>query len=361
VSLLNRAAEKILGVRAAEVIGARHLAELMLEPHTRRPEKGEQDTLQPFLQRADGEQSVIDNRGHEHVIQLSTSPIRDHDGALAGTLLIFTDITQQRRTEAELRSKQMQLIQSSRMATLGEMAAGVAHELNQPLNNIGLLSARVSRRLARRQSLDAEDAVFLKDKLTTMQEQVARAAKIIDHLRVFGRAEPAPLTAVDVDGAVKGALTLLGEQLHLHDIYLDVDIPSDLPRVRGDPSRLEQVLINLIVNARFALDSHGDHLKASGETKRLSIRAESGEIHGGDAAVLIHVEDNGPGMTDDVAARVFEPFFTTKEVGTGTGLGLSISYGIVREFGGILSVHTAPGEGARFTIALHRDTTETQA
>lgn len=354
IRLVNRVAERITGVSANHLVDTLTLDQLMVSLQPRGG--GIQDTLQPFLQHTDGEQPIVDSHGRERIIQVTSSAIRDSDGAPGGTVLIFTDITEQRRVEAELRSKQMQLIQSSRMATLGEMAAGVAHELNQPLNNIGLLAARANRRLARKATLDDQDALFLREKLGTMSEQVRRAAKIIDHLRVFGRADPAPLEALDPAAAIRGALELLGEQLRLHDVLLEVEVEDQLPRAVGDTSRLEQVLINLIINARHALDDHAEALQEEGEVveKRLSIRVRQGELRMGEPGVLIEVEDNGPGMSEEVAERVFEPFFTTKDVGKGTGLGLSISYGIVREFGGTLTVETAPGQGATFTVTLRQ-------
>jgi C4-dicarboxylate-specific signal transduction histidine kinase len=339
------------------VIGKLTLEELLLSVKADAEASG-RDALQPFVLRVEGEQRIVDREGGAHVIQVATSPIKDHEGTPAGTLVIFTDITVQRQVEAELRSKQMQLIQSSRMATLGEMAAGLAHEINQPLNNIGLMTTRAARLLQRKEQLVADDASFLRERLAAIQEQVSRAARIIDHLRVFGRAEPAPLEAIDVGQAVRGSMTLLGEQLRLHDITLDIDVPANLPRAWGNVSRLEQVLINLIVNARHALDEQAERRLADGAAagdKRLSIRGRAGALTGsGEPAVLLEVEDNGPGMPEDVAARVFEPFFTTKEVGEGTGLGLSISYGIVREFGGSLTVRTKPGQGTTFTVALRQ-------
>ena len=356
VSLFNRVAERILGTEASQVVGILTLEQLLVGMRPR-ADNG-RDTLQPFLQNKEGEQLVVDSEGKEHIIQMTSSPIVDHEGNPMGTLVIFSDITETRRVEAELRSKQVQLIQSSRMATLGEMAAGVAHEINQPLNNIGLLSTRIARKIRKQEALGEDEVTFLREKHKTIQEQVSRAAKIIDHLRIFGRAEPTPLTDINVSDAVQGSLQLLGEQLHLHDIDLVVALPGDLPKARGDVSRLEQVLINLIVNARFALDRHHEKLRSEGQgegyKKRLIIRGSRGMLQGDTEAVLLQVEDNGPGMSEEVASRVFEPFFTTKEVGKGTGLGLSISYGIVREFGGTLTVETELGKGATFTIALEK-------
>lgn len=357
VRLFNRAAEQVLGYEASEVVGLLDLDEL-LRAVAPEAATSDRDSLRPFMQGAPGEQLLQDRTGVQRIVLATTSQILDAGGAYAGTLLVFSDITEGRRVEAELRSKQLQLIQSSRMATLGEMATGLAHEINQPLNNIGLLVSRVSRRLSKTERPGPEDLAFLRDRLASIEEQVRRAAKIIDHLRIFGRAEPAPLADIDVADAVKGALDLLGEQLKLHDVDLELSLAEDLPRARGDVSRLEQVLINLIVNARFALDEHEEALREAGSpeglTKRLAIRSRLGRFADGAEAVVLEVADNGPGMPEDVAARVFEPFFTTKEVGAGTGLGLSISYGIVKEFDGDLAVETAPGRGATFTVRLRR-------
>lgn len=361
IELVNSAAVRILGFAEEELVGVMTLEQLLsaLEP---KGEQSAEESLQPFLHISEDERRIVDTRGGEHIVKLSTSTIHESDGRSAGTLMTFTDITEQRRIEAELNSKQMQLIQSSRMATLGEMAAGVAHEINQPLNNIGLLSARVTRRLKKKRDVGPREVEFLEEKLTSIQEQVKRAAKIIDHLRVFGRAEPTPLSKIDVEAAIQGCLELLGEQLSLHDVRLKIDIPDELPRVLGDVSRLEQVLINLLVNARYALDEYAEELRRRGDAeeynKNIVIRVNTGDLNDGSPALFIEVEDNGPGMPEEVADRVFEPFFTTKEVGKGTGLGLSISYGIVREFGGTFSLRTEPGLGTKFTIGLKQAGTE---
>jgi histidine kinase len=142
---------------------------------------------------------------------------------------------------------------------------------------------------------------------------------------------------------------LLGEQLSGRGIEVVVDIPDGLPNVQADESQLEQVLINLLNNARDALSDSG----VSPPSPRIRLKAEAEILPGdGELRICLHVQDNGPGMGDDVGRRVFEPFFTTKEVGKGTGLGLSISYSLVRGFGGTLAFRSRPGEGTTFSILL---------
>jgi PAS domain S-box-containing protein len=349
INTYNNAAEYITGIRSHEVVGQLTLGQLMvsLDPYSH----DDRDGLASFGSVQADDRAIIDAKGLTHIVQTDLSRIQDRNGVAAGVLMLIRDVTTARRIEAELRLKEMQLIQSSRMATLGEMAAGVAHELNQPLNNVGLLAARANRRLQTKERLGEDDHRFLQEKMSSIGDQVARAAKIIEQLRFFGHTQERVLEAIAVSTAIKGTLDLLGEQLRLHGIVVDVDLPPDLPLVTGHVARLEQVLINVLINARFALDEYWSQTAREG-TKRIQLRARPEEIADGKPAVVVEVEDNGPGMSAEVADRIFEPFFTTKNVGQGTGLGLSISYGIVREFGGNLTVRTRPDEGTTFVLLL---------
>ncbi len=254
---------------------------------------------------------------------------------IMGDLRSTTQVMERR--EQELRDKQEQLVQAGKLATLGELTTGVAHELNNPLNNIGLYVGNVIDRIELGE-LSSESAL---EDLEKAMEQVRKATEIISHLRTFGRAAPVTFEAVDVDEVIERALSLMQEQLRLRAIDVDLDLcPGELV-VQGNPIQLEQVFINLLTNARDALDEVPE------EQKRIRIVSSLERDR-----IRIVFEDTGPGIPDDVATRVFDPFFTTKEVGTGTGLGLSITYSIVKEHGGEIALSTTPGGGATFTVEM---------
>ena len=240
------------------------------------------------------------------------------------------------RREQELRDKQEQLVQAAKLATLGELTTGVAHELNNPLNNIGLFVGNVIDRMV----LGEVDAERVVSDLEKAMDQVRKATEIITHLRTFGRAAPISLQPVVVGDIIERSLSLMTEQLRVREISVDVEPAADELVVLGNAIQLEQVVINLLTNARDAL------VDAPEKTIRLSSALTN------DERVRITVSDTGPGIPPGLEQRIFDPFFTTKEVGMGTGLGLSITYGIVKEHGGSIEVTSAPGEGACFEIEL---------
>jgi two-component system C4-dicarboxylate transport sensor histidine kinase DctB len=239
------------------------------------------------------------------------------------------------RREQELRDKQEQLVQAGKLATLGELTTGVAHELNNPLNNIGLFVGNAVDLV----ELGATDKERIIREMSRAMQQVRKATQIISHLRTFGRAAPFSRDPVSLKEVTTQALSLMQEQLRLRDIQVTVDMGSEEPVVLGNPLQLEQVFINLLTNARDAL--------ADSPRKRISISASiSAEW------VEIAFADTGPGIPPGLERRIFDPFFTTKQVGQGTGLGLSITYGIIQELGGTISVVSPPGEGATFRLRL---------
>src|ERR671931_1370949 len=238
------------------------------------------------------------------------------------------------RREHELRQKQEQLVQAGKLATLGELTTGVAHELNNPLNNIGLFIGNVLDhvRLGRFEPADVIE------ELENAMEQVRKATAIISHLRTFGRAAPVSVEAVDVDEVIERSLLLMQEQLRLRGIEIALDLWPEELLVLGNSIQLEQVFINLLTNARDALS------ESRGKTIKIATSREADWIS-------IRFSDTGPGIPRELEKRIFDPFFTTKEVGTGTGLGLSITYSIVKEHGGNISVEPKR-RGARFLIEL---------
>ncbi len=246
------------------------------------------------------------------------------------------------RDNTEVRRSQQQLTQSAKMATLGEMATGLAHEINQPLNVMRMAIVNVLKRLG---NGDAQ-IDYLTEKLQRIDAQVQRAARVVDHMRVFGRRSEVEQHPFDPAQAVEGTLSLLSEGLRGKGVEIKLTQADTPVQVTGYADQLEQVLINLMVNARDALLS----LKEKHPDLRpwIALHTEHDSRH-----VRIWVEDNGGGIDPRLLERIFEPFFTTKPIGVGTGLGLSVSYGIVENMGGRLSVSNGE-HGARFCVELPR-------
>lgn len=237
--------------------------------------------------------------------------------------------------EGKLRDKQRQLVQAAKLASIGELATGVAHELNNPLNNIGLVVGNELDRIR----LGLTDTVRIEQELYFIQEQVKRAASIVNQLRTFGRSarnERGPLALKEV---LTSSLDLVGRQLALQNISIVMNLGEGNPYVEGDRLQLQQVFLNLITNARDAL--------ATARQKEIVLSTRVTPPF-----VMITVRDSGTGMTPDVQERVFDPFFTTKGVGEGTGLGLSIAHGIIQSHGGTITVESLLGTGTVFTVTL---------
>src|SRR5436853_2544596 len=239
------------------------------------------------------------------------------------------------RREQELREKQEQLVQAGKLATLGELTTGVAHELNNPLNNIDLFVGNAVDLI----ELAVTEKEQIVGELHHAMQQVSKATEIISHLRTFGRAAPVSREPTSLREVIERALSLMREQLRLREIEVTVDLGPEEPVVLGNAIQLEQVFIDLLTNARDAV----------AEAPRKAIRI-SGST--GSGAVEVSLADSGHGIPPGLERRIFDPFFPTKEVGKGTGLGLSITYGIINEQGGTISVVSPPGEGATFPIHL---------
>jgi C4-dicarboxylate-specific signal transduction histidine kinase len=239
------------------------------------------------------------------------------------------------RREQELREKQEQLVQAAKLATLGELTTGVAHELNNPLNNIGLFVGNVIDAL---ELGHIEKEASLRQLYNAMQ-QVHKATEIITHLRTFGRAAPVSQEPTRVNRVIEESLSLMREQLKLRSIDVTLALAPEDPMVMANAIRLEQIFMNLFTNARDAL--------SNSPTKAIAIRTwTEGNM------VRLEFQDSGPGVPPGLEQRIFDPFFTTKEVGAGTGLGLSITYGIVKDLEGTIGLENRPGEGATFHIEL---------
>jgi histidine kinase len=270
-------------------------------------------------------------------IWISPSEYEDREVLLVTT----SDITKRLEVEQEL-------IQAGKMATLGEMSTGVAHELNQPLSVIKTASDFILKKTDQKAKID--DAI-LHTLLLKINSNVDRASKIIEHMRHFARKSDINFEDVNVNKHLLKAYEIFRQQLKVRGIEVIWSMADDLPLITVDPSRMEQVFINLLMNARDAIEEKSVKTGSRVDSEKIfiSTRSESNQV-------IVKVSDTGIGISDDIREKLFEPFFTTKEVGKGTGLGLSISYGIIKECKGHIDVYSDKEQGGtafsiRFPVA----------
>ncbi|MBI9082233.1 MAG: PAS domain S-box protein [Desulfobacterales bacterium] len=264
-------------------------------------------------------------------INISLAAYGETDVVIAST----TDIT-------ESVKKETQLIQASKMTTLGLMAAGIAHEINQPLNVIQVCADYLHKTIRKGVAVTgAELASVARD----IAANVQRATGIIGHMRDFARQSEVVRRRININDPIGDVFKVLGSQVKVHRIDLTLDLDPLIPEILAEHNRLEQVFINLVINAIDAMDDRSLAADAKTYRKRLAIRsfAENGWV-------VVSVTDNGVGMSEAVVNQIFEPFFTTKAVGRGTGLGVSISYGIVRDYDGSIHITSRLGEGTTFEV-----------
>ncbi len=249
----------------------------------------------------------------------------------------------------ELVEKDAQLIQASKMKTLGEMSAGIAHEINQPLNAIKMGSDFLSMAAG-------SDGQILQDHLKQVAEeisiQVDRATEIINTLRAFGRKTGMGRENVNLNETVRGVLRIIGQQLRLSNIEIALNLDEDILPISAHDNRLQQVLFNLLSNARDAIFALRETTTQEQNTHTSSHGRIALSTFVKNECVCIRIQDNGVGISNENKARIFEPFYTTKETGQGMGLGLSISYGIVKDYMGDIRIDSEPGQGATFVLSF---------
>jgi len=243
------------------------------------------------------------------------------------------------RSAMQGKTHQLQLIQASKLAALGELSAGVAHELNNPLMFIKGFNGRVAASL-KKVGFDAGSVVW--DYIKEVDAGVQRMQNIVVHFRDFSRSSGHERQPVEINQVVKRSFTLIEEQLRLKSIDVKLDLSEENPIVFASDNRLEQVVLNLISNSRDALADLPE-----GKPRQITIQTLI--YH---HKMVLEFSDTGPGIEKADLARIFDPFFTTKPVGQGTGLGLSVSQGIITDYGGEIRVTSEVGQGARFTITL---------
>jgi two-component system NtrC family sensor kinase len=265
-------------------------------------------------------------RDRQATLNIAAAPLISREGERIGRLIILDVVTD--RAELERR-----LMQADKLSSIGLLAAGVAHEVNTPLAVI----STYAQMLAKQISGDEQKAPLLEK----IARQTFRASEIVNSLLNFSRTSPTEFVPVDLNKVLRETLTLVEHQFAKSSVKVDLVLDDGITLIKGSPGKLQQVFLNLFLNARDAIESGGP----SGG--RLTIETERG-----DGAVRVKVSDTGTGIAPQNLARIFDPFFTTKGAVKGTGLGLSVSYGIVREHGGDIEVQSQPGKGTQFVLTF---------
>jgi hypothetical protein len=320
IERFNRAMEELAGVKRENAIGA--TLSSVLSPEAER-------ALSPLLPGGGTGQagaflykvSLPREAGSPLTVNVNSAPFERGAGEAPGTILVFHDVTERVALERQVQ-------QTEKMVAVGLLAAGVAHEVNTPLTGISSYT-----QLLKQQMDPSDPRVELLDKI---EKQTFRGAKIVNHLLNFSRSGGGDCESLDLPRVVEGVLALLEHQLERGKVRVVREL-QPVPAVLGSENKLQQVLFNLILNAKDAMPRGG----------WLTVRTRS---EGGD--VIVEVGDTGHGIPEADLPRIFDPFFTTKGVGRGTGLGLAVTYGIVQEHHGSIRASSTPGQGARFEVRL---------
>jgi PAS domain S-box-containing protein len=262
----------------------------------------------------------LDYQGRSLTLNISITPLVSKSGERIGRLILFDDITQRERMEE-------QMTQTEKLTSMGLLAAGVAHEVNTPLAVISNYIQMLAKQMP-----EGDPRQSIIDKIV---KQTFRASEIVNNLLNFSRTGVADLADVDVNRVVEETLSLLAHPLRTSRIQVVKQLGDTLPPVRGSANKLQQVFLNLFLNARDAMPTGG----------MLEVRTAA---HNG--SVEVEIADTGAGISRDHINRIFDPFFTTKASGRGTGLGLSVSYGIIKEHAGKIDVRSTPGKGTSFHV-----------
>ena len=346
----NPAGCKMLGYTEEELMGM-----TLMDIHRR---EDLEYVLSEFAAQARGEKTLVRN-----------IPFLRKDGTIADAdvnstnilldgqecnVCFMTDVTalrqaeeKSKRADEELRKTQYQLMQADKLTAIGELAAGVAHELNQPL----MVIRTTAQLMARKQHIEPLNTGALLESLNIIEDNTKRMMNIINHLRTFSRQAEGVLEPVNVNTVIESSFMMIGEQLRVRSIEVVLELSNDLPKVLVNANQLGQVFLNLLTNARDALESKENSQEEGAKPqKRIVITTRVSD----DAKEQVEIlyRDNGSGIPQANLNKVFDPFFTTKAAGKGTGLGLSISYGIIEDHEGKIDVVETGPEGTTFRIRL---------
>jgi PAS domain S-box-containing protein len=331
ILLMNRAAEDLFGFSLDRSRGKRNVVDLYPPGQARalmremRDEKsGGKGKLPPT------KVSILNAEGQEIPVEVTASIIYD-EGKEVATMGIYNDLRERLAVERTLKETQAQLAQSEKLASLGQLAAGVAHEINNPLTGILMYAGMALEML--------EEGHPLTKHLTCIMEDVNRCKGIVQNLLTYSRRSKPNLGIIALNALVDQGMNLIRDQRLFGNIAVLKEMSEEMILIRGDRSRLTQVIINLVMNACAAMNGEGI----------LTLRTYR-DKHGKKA--FLEVSDTGCGISEENLPKIFDPFFTTKEPGKGTGLGLSTSYGIIQEAGGRIAVKETGPQGTTFLVEL---------
>ena len=332
IFIFNKGAEALTKYTAEEVIGKAPIAEIYPEgvakevmKKLRSPEYGGVGKLAPT-------QFIVLNKAGEKIpIQLSATLIYDGTGKEIASVGIFTDLRPRLMMEKKLQETHVQLVSSEKMASLGKLAAGIAHEINNPLGGILIYSSLMIEDLSEEDSKRGD--------LARIVQEAGRCKEIVKSLLEFARQTETKMEPTDINRAITDGLFFLENQALFHNIRIVKNLDPSLPLATGNAGQLKQVFMNIIINAAEAMHGNGE----------LTISTYPASDRN---SILMEFTDTGEGIPEENFSRIFEPFFTTKDVGKGTGLGLATSYGIIEDHGGKIFVKSKVGEGTTFTIEL---------
>jgi PAS domain S-box-containing protein len=332
IIIFNGAAEELLGYTADEVMGKINIVDLYPPDEAKEVMRKLRGQEYSGVGKLTPQQVTLLNKSGEPIpIQLSASLVYDEGGRELFSVGFFTDLRPRIEMEKQLEETHLQLVNSEKMASLGKLAAGIAHEINNPMGGILIYSSLLM------EALEGEDA--RRQDLEKIVQEAARCKEIVKSLLEFSRQTEPKMEPTDINKAIMDDLFFLENQALFHNIEIVKNLETQLPRVRGNASQLKQVFMNIIVNAAEAMHGGGTLTITTG-------------ISGDKEEIWVDFSDTGEGIPQENLSRIFDPFFTTKGVGKGTGLGLSTSYGIIDGHGGRIDVKSQVGKGTTFRIEL---------
>ena len=336
VSLINRKGCDVLGYKEEEIRG-KNWCDLCVPERMRKERKntfkkvmaGEKKEVEDY------ENSILTKSGEERIIAWHNTTLTDEKGRIIGTLSSGKDITLRKQTEEEL-------IRSEKLVSLGQLAASVAHEVNNPLAGI-MIYVKLFLKKYKEEKLQTENT---EKQLLKIEKELGRTTRIIRNLLDFARQSEPNIRAVNMNKVLEAALLLVGHQINLENIKLEKKSDAHLPLILADFDKIQQVLINIIMNAIQAMPDGGNLTIATSVAKGIRIGESPKD------AVKIDIRDTGAGITKENMNKLFTPFFTTKEKGKGVGLGLSVVHGIIEQHNGKIMVDSEPNVGTTFSIYL---------